>query len=80
MVHACMRAYAYMQVRDARIYAAVGEWLSFWDIAARARARGDVAMGFKRMGGEVVLNRPTKSEQLLWGAVSWAEWSHVQSS
>ena len=54
-------------VRDVRHYAPCdGEALSFWDMAVRARAAGDVAIGFKRGGGEVGLNPPDKSAPLQW--------------
>ena len=37
-----------MYVRDARRYARDGERLSFWEMGARARALGDVAIGYLR--------------------------------
>jgi hypothetical protein len=55
-----------IHVRDCRIYALEGETLSFWEMCARARAVGDVALGFKRRGGGVELNPPNKDEKLLW--------------
>jgi len=55
-------------VRDIRCYCTAGERLSFWEIGARARARGDVVLGYKRGGDEVVLNPPHKTSKLLWSA------------
>ena len=55
-----------LYVRDARHYARVGEALSFWEVGARARALGDVAIGYKRGGGDVVLNPPEKRAPLVW--------------
>ena len=54
-------------MRDARTYAAEGESLSFWEMAARARALGDCAVGHKRGGGQVELNPPDKQQRMRWG-------------
>ena len=56
-----------LHVRDARAYAAEGETLSFWEMAARARARGDCAVGHKRGGARVELNPPDKQRRVRWG-------------
>ena len=55
-----------LSVRDALFYAAEGENLSFWQVSARARSRGDIAIGYMRGGGEVQLNPPDKNQSLLW--------------
>ncbi len=55
-----------LYVRDARHYAYLPQSLSFWDMGARARALGDVAIGYKRGGGDVVLNPPDKRKLLEW--------------
>eukprot|EP00900_Chrysochromulina_parva_P022177 jgi/Chrpa1/4593/Chrysochromulina_OHIO_Genome00004775-RA len=55
-----------LSVRDALFYAAEGENLSFWQVSARARSRGDIAIGYLRGGGEVQLNPPDKNQSLLW--------------
>ena len=54
-------------VKDARAYAREGESLSFWEMGARARCVGDIAIGYKRGGGEVALNPPKKTERMVWG-------------
>ena len=56
-----------LHVRDARAYAADGERLSFWEMAARARSRGDCAVGHKRGGAQVELNPPDKQRRMAWG-------------
>jgi hypothetical protein len=55
-----------LYVRDCRYYAAPGEKLAFWDMQARARALGDVAIGYKRKHGGVTLNPANKGEKLVW--------------
>ena len=55
-----------LYVRDCRYYAAPGEKLAFWEMQARARAQGDVAIGYKRKHGGVALNPANKGEKLLW--------------
>ena len=55
-----------LSVRDALFYAAESENLSFWQVSARARSRGDIAIGYLRGGGEVQLNPPDKNQSLLW--------------
>ena len=54
-------------VRDVRYYCAIGEALSFWQLASRARGRGDIALGYKRGGAEVTLNPEDKTTPLVWG-------------
>ena len=57
-----------IHVRDVRVYAREGEHLSFWELGARARAIGDITIGYKRSAyGEMVLNPPNKHEKLVWG-------------
>ena len=53
-------------VRDVRCYCAPQEELSFWQIGARARTRGDVAIGYKRRGCELELNPPNKTMPIRW--------------
>ena len=54
-------------VRDVRCYCAVGETLSFWELGARARVRGDILIGYKRAGAELTLNPPRKTTSMVWG-------------
>jgi len=53
-------------VRDVRCYCTIGEALSFWELASRARVRGDIAIGFKRGQEEVTLNPPNKTVKMAW--------------
>lgn len=53
-------------VRDVRRYALPTEALSFFSMGARARARREVAIGYKRRGGGVVLNPEGKHERMTW--------------
>ena len=55
-----------IHVRDVRRYAHEGEMLSFWELTARARAVGDIAIGYKRREGDVQLNPPNKRERVRW--------------
>ena len=53
-----------MHIKDIRYYAQEGEHLSWWEITARARMRGEVALGFTKpeFGGVPILN-PGNSAQ-----------------
>ena len=53
-------------VRDVRCYCRIGERLSFWELGARARLRGDIVLGYKRGGAEVILNPAQKTEPISW--------------
>ena len=53
-------------VREVLCYCRPGETLSFWQLAARARVKGDVAIGYKRGDEEVMLNPSNKTKKLAW--------------
>merc|ERR1712072_334432 len=68
-----------MHIKDIRNYANVGETLSWWEITARARMRGEVAMGFMKpeVGNGIPILNPgndsqkkyfpgTKADRLVW--------------
>lgn len=68
-----------MHIKDIRNYATPGETLSWWEITARARMRGQVAMGFMKpeIGDGIPILNPgngsqahlfpgTKSDKLVW--------------
>jgi len=55
-----------MYIKDIRLYAVNGETLNWWEITARARMRGEVAMGFMRQecgNGIPVLNPGNNSQK-----------------
>ena len=54
-------------VRDVRCYCEAGETLSFWEMGARARCVGDIAIGYRRSDGELSLNPPEKTARMVWG-------------
>jgi hypothetical protein len=61
-----------MHIKDIRFYAHEGEYLNWWEITARARMRGEVAMGFIKpeISKEPILNPGNESQAGLmkgWG-------------
>ena len=55
-------------VRDVRCYCSANESLSFWEMCARARSVGDIAIGYRKAAtSEMQLNPPNKSERMTWG-------------
>lgn len=54
-----------MHIKDIRLYAQEGETLSWWEIVARARMRGEVAMGFikKELSPNPILNPGNKAQK-----------------
>ena len=67
-----------LYVRDCRCYCHPGEMLSFWEIAGRARARGDIALGYKRGGAETILNPAQKNSRLLWSVGDYVVGVRIQ--
>ena len=54
-----------MHIKDIRLYAHEGESLNWWEIVARSRMRGEVAMGFIKpnMAGDVPILNPGNEGQ-----------------
>lgn len=54
-----------MHIKDIRIYAEEGELLNWWEITARARMRGEVALGFikSEIGNTPILNPGNASQR-----------------
>ena len=56
-------------LKDPRRYCGEGETLSFWDLSARGRQRGEVVLGFKRADRlQPVINPADKSKPITLGA------------
>ena len=54
-----------MHIKDIRLYANEGETLNWWEIVARARMRGEVALGFikKELSPVPILNPGNSAQQ-----------------
>ena len=58
-------------VRPSRVFVHEGEQASFWEVAARARVRGECAIGFAEVGEgsyNVHLNPADKRAKRTWSA------------
>jgi len=53
-------------IRESRLYADIGEVLTFWDIIARGRLRKEIVFGYRLNGKNWVINPSDKSEKRKW--------------